>query len=140
MATRPATVPLLHRFLGIGLVMLAGTFLVLAYLGIAPLLPPTDGRPVIAYALAAAGVLPVALALLVFKPRVPERRGGQPVEDYWSTPDVAAKALLVWFLMEGGAMLATIGFLLTGEPVSAIVMGVTVVAYWLCGPNVFAKA
>ncbi len=46
----------------------------------------------------------------------------------------------VWFLMEGAGMLAVVGYFVTGEPIAAIAAGLTIVAFWLCGPNVFAKA
>ena len=36
-------------------------------------------------------------------------------------------------------MLAGAGYLITGETVAAIAMGLTIGAYWWCGPNVFAK-
>jgi hypothetical protein len=40
----------------------------------------------------------------------------------------------------GLVLMAAIGYLLTGEPASAIVTGLAIVAFRLCGPNVFAKA
>ena len=49
-------------------------------------------------------------------------------------------AFLVWFLMEGAGMMAAVGYLLTGQPVSVVAMGVAIVAFWLSGPNAFAKA
>ena len=36
-------------------------------------------------------------------------------------------------------MIANVGYLLTGESVSVIAMGVAIVAFWWCGPNAFAK-
>jgi len=40
MPTAPATAPLLHRCLGIGLVMMAAVMSFLRYRGLAPALPP----------------------------------------------------------------------------------------------------
>ena len=37
-------------------------------------------------------------------------------------------------------MMAVIGYLLTGQPVSVVAMGLAIVAFWLCGPNAIAKA
>ena len=139
MPAAPATAPLLHRSLGIGLVMMAGVMSVLRYRGLAPTLPP-ESITSIAYTLSALCVVLVAVALLVIKPRVPDRRPQQSIEEYWSTPGVGAKAFLVWFLMDGAGMIGAVGYLLTGETVAFAAMGVAIVAFWLCGPNMFAKA
>jgi hypothetical protein len=100
---------------------------------------PDSVTPVIAYTLSGLGVVQVAVALFFFKPGVPARRLEQPVAEYWSTPEVGAKVFLVWFLMEGAGVMAGVAYLLTGEPVSALVMGLAIVAFWWCGPNMFAK-
>lgn len=80
------------------------------------------------------------MALFVFKPRVPDRLLGQSVEQYWSAAEAGGKAVLVWILLEGAGVLAVVGYCLTGEIVSAIAAGLTIVAFWMCGPGVFAKA
>ena len=139
--TPQANVPLLHKFLGIGMVLLAGAFIVATSMGFAPLLLEGDDvTQVLAYTLPAMSTILVVAALFVFKPRVPERTPGQTVDQYWATPDVAAKVLLVWFVLEGGGTLAAVAYLLTSAIVAAIVMGAAIVAFWLCGPNAFAKA
>src|SRR6476661_7640736 len=110
MATTPAAVPLLHRILGIGLVSLAAAILVLRYVGIAPLPQHDRVTLMIAYALSGFGVVLVAVALFVFKPRVPDRRPGQSVEQYWSMPEIGAKVFLVWILLEGAGTIAAVGY------------------------------
>ena len=139
MPAAPATAPLLHQSLGIGLVMMAAVMSFLRYRGLAPTLSP-DSITSIAYALSGLSVVLVAVALLVIKPRVPDRRPQQSVEEYWSTREVGAKAFLVWFLMEGAGMMAAVGYLLTGQPVSVVAMGVAIAAFWLSGPSAFVKA
>jgi hypothetical protein len=144
MADRPtsstqATIPLLHRFLGIGLVIVAASLLVIKYLGLVPTLRDGTVTLVIAYALSGIAVVLAAVALVVFKPRVPERPAAQSVEEYWTTPEVGTKVLPVWFLLEGGGTLAVVAYFLTGEPVAAVAAGALIAAFWWCGPNVFAK-
>lgn len=139
MPTTPPTAPLLHRSLGIGLVMMAAVMAFLRYRGVAPTLPP-ESITLILYTLSGLCVVLMAVALFVVKPRVPDRRPQQSVEEYWSTPEVGAKALLVWFLMEGVGTMAAVGYLLTGQPVTVVAMVLAIVAFWLCGPNMFAKA
>jgi hypothetical protein len=94
----------------------------------------------IAYTISGVSVVLVTVALVFLKPRVPERRAQQAVEEYWSTPEVNQSVSRVWFLVEGASTLAVVGYLLTGELVVAIVMALGIVAFWFCGPNVFAKA
>ena len=133
-----ATPVTLHLFLGIGLVTVSLAFFVLRYLGFQLMhdtVPPT-----VAYVLSGLSVVLAALALVIFKPRVPDRSPGQSVDEYWSTPEVVTRIMTVWFLLEGAGTMAAAGYFFTGEPVSAIATGAAIVAFWLCGPNVFAKA
>jgi hypothetical protein len=138
-AATPATVPMLHRFLGIGLLTVAAALLLLKYFGIAPGLRADSVTRLIAYSLSGIAVVLAAVALVVFKPRVPERSAAQSVEEYWSTPEVGSKVLPVWFLLEGAGTIAAVGYFLSSEPVAAVAMGVLIAAFWWCGPNVFAK-
>jgi hypothetical protein len=84
--------------------------------------PSQGGSPLVAYLEYARIGLPVVVmtvALLVFKPRVPERRTGQSVTEYWSDPVVSARATLVWFLLDGASTIAAAGYFVTGSMVSA---------------------
>jgi hypothetical protein len=103
-------------------------------------MPHDAVTPILAYFFSGLSVVFAALALVIFKPRVPDRSPGQSVDEYWSTPEVVARIMPVWFLLEGAGTMAAVGYFFTGEPVSAIAMGATIVAFWLCGPNTFAKA
>ena len=111
----------------------------LRYRGIVPTLSPDSITPA-AYMLSGFCGMLVAVALFILKPRVPGRRPQQSVEAYWSAPEVGAKVFLVWFVMDSAGMMAAVGYFLTGELVSAVAMGLAIVAFWLCGPHVFAKA
>ena len=139
--TATASTPTLHRILGIGLVLLAIVFLALTYGGMRPLLA-ADGvtPPTIAYAFAGVAVAFVAVALFVCKPRVPNRGPGQSADEYWSTPEVSEKVVLVWFFLEGAGILAGVGYLLTGELAPVIAMGLAILVLWMFGPNAFANA
>ena len=132
-------VGLVYRLLGIGLVALGTVFALLSYLGVAPLLDlPDDTNALFAYVMSAVTGVLIVVAVLVLKPGVPERRGSQSVQEYWSTP-AAQRALLVWFVLEGAGTLSLMGFLLTGETAAAVAAGVAMVAYWRVGPGVFAR-
>jgi hypothetical protein len=93
--TTPATILLVHRILGIGLVGTATAFLVLIYLGIGPMPVHDSLSLVIAYSLSAISVVLAVVAHFVFKPRVPGRSSGQSVEQFWSRQEIGAKVLPV---------------------------------------------
>ena len=133
-----ANAPLLHRFLGIGMTLLAAVFVGLLAFGIGPLLKETEGdSSLLGYMIAGLAVIIIAVARLVLKPRVPERRLGQSALEYWSSTETAGRIVLVWFLLEGGSILAAIAFLLTGLPAAGIVMAAGIALFWLTGPNAF---
>jgi hypothetical protein len=135
----PATVPLLHRFLGIGMVVLAVVFTGMFAVGIGPLIKEPGLERQLAWIMTGISLALGATALLVLKPRVPERRPGQSVQEYWSNVEIASKAMTTWFLLEGAGVLAAIAFLLTGLSAAGLVMAVTIAAFWMTGPNTFAK-
>lgn len=139
MPTSHPTAPLLHRFLGMGLTTLAMVFVVLRYLGDAPFASTDSVTPVIAYTFAGFAFALLAVTLLLLKPRVPDRRTSQSIEEYWATPDVTAKVFLVWFLTKGAGVMSAVGYFLTGAPVSAMAMALAIVVFWWDGPSTFAK-
>lgn len=139
MAATQATPQLLHRFLGIGATALALVFLGMNSMSGPLLMPDDDFLPTLAYTLTGIAALVMGVALVVRKPKVPERRPGETVEAYWKRPEVGVAVFGVWFLMEGAAMLTTIGYALTGHPVVLLATGLAITAFWMTGPNAFAK-
>jgi hypothetical protein len=138
MATQ-ASPALLHRFLGIGLVVLAVVFLVLRSRGVPAALPPGEVTMGLAYGMSAIGVVMAAAALLFMRRRVPVRRHGQSEEQYWARPDVLTAVLPVWFLLEGASIVAAVGYLMTAAPVTAVTAGILIGLSWLNGPASFTK-
>jgi hypothetical protein len=48
--------------------------------------------------------------------------------------------MLVWFILEGSGIVASVAYFLEGSPIAgALALGV-VAAFWLNGPGAFAKA
>ena len=140
MADTPATPQLLHRILGIGVTALALVFLALTYLGRAPLLAPDDEfADMLSYIVSGASIIVILVALVFRKPKVPERRPAESVDAYWKRPEVGMVVVGVWFLTEAAAVLATVGYLLTGDPIVLLVMGLAIAVYWMTGPTMFAK-
>jgi hypothetical protein len=133
----PGTWPLLHRFLGIGLVLVAGALVVARLSGV--LGESGIDVPIIGYGLAAVSFIMMTTALVAVKPQVPERSPGQSPAQYWSRPEVASRVNLVWFLVEGAGVIASIAYFLTGLAAAAVMMAIAILAFWMVGPNVFVK-
>ena len=134
-----ATLPLLHLFLGIGQLLLFGGFAVARQLGFKA---EVDGSAAfqngVVYVTGGVALLMLFVAYFILKPRAPRLRQGQSVQEYWTTPG-AMVAVRVWFVCEGASIFAVMGYFLTGAPVAVTVTAIAIVAYWLLGPNAFAK-
>jgi hypothetical protein len=132
-----ATLPMIHRILGVGLLAGAATFLGLRYFGIGSI-PDGNTSRTVAYALAGIAMVLTGIAVFVFRPRVPRRSPAESVDQFWSRSDVAAKMLQIWFYLEGAGTLAAAGYMLTGDLLTAIAACLAIAAYWWSGPNPFA--
>lgn len=124
---------LLHKLLGIGLAIMAVAMIIARHsAGDSP-----DGSNLPAYAIAGVSAVMLGAALMFLKPLVPRRRAGQTVAAYWTDRAVVPKALLVWFILEGAGVLASISYFLGGGPYALVAIAAAVVAYWINGPAVF---
>ena len=132
--------PVLHRFQAIGITLLLVMFTFLIWMGVGPLLRDDLATArIIAYAAIGVAATIIAVVILVLKPRVPARAPGQSVEQYWRTPASTQTVLLMWFLLEAGAVLAAVAFLLSGEVIAAVASAIAIAVFWMNGPQAFAK-
>ena len=137
---RQATLALLHRFLGLGVTFVAVVFFGLTLMGIGPLLTKDDESvATIGWAMKGATIVLTAVALLVLRPRIPKPQPGQTPAQFWATPANVQAAQLVWFILEAACILASIGFLLTGDSFLGALMIASVIIYWLNGPARFQQ-
>jgi len=109
---------ILHLALVAGLLAIGAAFGMLFWTGTAPLLLAGSAETV-AYAIAALALGPIVIGLVWARPRVPARRPDQPAEEFWEDPTAGSRALLLWAIWEGGAILGATGTLLTGSLVPA---------------------
>lgn len=126
---------LLHRFLGIGLVITG--IVLIAVRRFAAVAESQDDQVLFEYVFSAIGVTMVGTALLHLKPQVPARRSGQTTAHYWADKQVTARATLVWFILDGGGIVAAVGHFLSGGPISAAVWMAAAAAFWMNGPRTF---
>lgn len=135
-----ASLPILHRSLGMGMTGIAVVFTGIMAVGVGPLLrEPDGGGSLIGYVMTGISLVEAAFALLLMKRRVPERRPGQSPQDFWSNTDVLNKILVVWFALTGAGTLSAIAFLLSGLPAAAIVTAFVIAMFWMNGPGAFGK-
>jgi hypothetical protein len=139
MAAKQGSPQLLYHFLRIGVSILAVIFLILRFAGLKPLLPADQASDLIAYVISGIAVVLALVGVFVIKPAVPARRPGQTTAEYWSTPKTVQKAMSVWFIVEGAATLASVGFLMTGHAVASAAMILTIAVFWIVGPEVFER-
>lgn len=134
------SIRVLHGVITAGLAVILAVFLLLTYgLHQAPVLFPGNPSPVIAYLLLAASLTVLSTALLVFKARVPARRSGQSVEEFWGM-EARGSALLFWVLLEGGGIVGAVGFLITGSLIPAIGAVGAIYLFLTNGPGYFEEA
>lgn len=81
----------------------------------------------------------MAFALLVSRKRVPQRPPAQTEPSYLATPEVAAAVMRVWYLLDGAAIAAAVGYLLTAQPVAALTAAILIGVFWLYGPASFSR-
>ena len=129
----PAGPVLLHKLLGVGLVIMAVAMVIARQsVGDAP-----EGSRLAAYALAGVSAVMLGAALMFLKPLVPSRRAGQTGAAFWADPAVVPKALRVWFILEGAGVLASVSYFLGGGAYAFVGIATAVAAYWMNGPAVF---
>jgi len=139
-AAKQGSPQLLYHFLRIGVSVLAAIFLILRLAGVQPLLHADPTSDLIAYVMAGIAVVLLLVGVFVLKPGVPARRSGQTSAEYWVTPKIVQKAMSVWFIVEGAATLASVGFLMTGHIVAAAAMILAIVVFWMVGPETLEKS
>jgi hypothetical protein len=131
--------PLLHTMLGIAQLIVAAALVIARVSGLGGGESPAQDLATIGYSMAAISIVMIVVSLGVLKPRVPGRRPGQSVAAFWADPGVTARATPVWFLLEGAAVVSAVGYFLSGLAVAALMIAVAIGAFWIAGPNSFAR-
>lgn len=128
-------VTMLHRALVGGLTVIVAIFSFLIYQRGGALLAAEPSQDLIGLVIGGAGLVPLALGFLVFRPRVPARRPGETAEAYWSQPEASGRALLVWVLFEGSGTIGATGYLLSGHLAAGFTAAAGLAALVLSGPG-----
>jgi len=122
-----------HIALVLGLVLIAGTFVVLRQRSGLIL----AFGPFLGVLLAAIALVNLTLALGFLAPRLPRRPADQSPDDYWTRTETRGAAIILWALVEGAGLLSWIGYLLTGAWAPAAVGVLAVASLVLLGPARF---
>ena len=129
----------LHRVLIGGLLMISAVFVFIT-LGLhdAPLMAGRDAASVTGYVLAACGIMPIILGLLILKPRGPVRSSGQGDASFWQV--AMGPVIAVWVVLEGGGIIGAVGALLTGSLASVLTVAIALGCLVALGPSHFENA
>ena len=90
--------------------------------------------------MAGISVCEAAVALLIFRPRMPEFQRSHAQETYWDSVTSLGAAQRVWFFLEGAAVIGLVGFLLSGQAAAAIAAAIAIAAIILSGPGQLARS
>ena len=130
------TIRVIHLALVTGPVLLLGVTAYLRTYGTEPL---PSLAPIAGFILAVVGVLSIALATAVLRPRISPRAAGETADAYW-TAARNAQALTLWAVLEGAALLNVIGFFTTGQWSSVAVFFLAVIMMILFRPGVLDRS
>jgi hypothetical protein len=120
-----------HQVLLLGLFAFWVLVGAMMYFGAAPVMRDFSTPPGVAAVICA---VPLLLALLWARSRVPRRNITISTDDYWKDARVNAGAALVLFLTEGSATLAAVWTLLTGDWLCVLVSALSIGAMAYHGP------
>lgn len=127
--TAPDPVPpirLIHASLPVGVLLLLAVTLALRP---APAVAPDSAVP---FVLLAAGAAALIMAL-VLRGRLGARNTAEPAAAWWQAN--LTPAIIVWSLIEGGAMLGVVGYWVTGRPALLALPAAGLVLFLLTAPS-----
>jgi len=91
-----------------------------------------DMGTLVGQALTGVAVVQLAVAVLMLRPRIPERLSNVDREAYWATAAARTAALLVWAVAEGATIVALVAYLLTGLALAGAMALVAIATFvWL---------
>lgn len=111
----------IHRVLLGGSIVIA---LVFAYLNLFQTGPLLEDGIMVGYLLAAPSLAATVLGSTLLRSRIVGRSAGQSPAAYWSEPRHFGRAMGLWVVLEQGAIVGLVGWLLSGNLV-ALVAGAT---------------
>ena len=87
-----------------------------------------------AWRVSGVGAALIGIALLAFRSKIEPRDRKQDRDEYWDTGRTRQRALMMWFLLEGAALLSSMGYFLTGSLAALAVMVAALVLLALMPP------
>ncbi len=120
----------LALFGGVGLLAV-----ILTYLRMRPMPDAVQQSSSVGVAMTIAGVLALAVASALVRPRIPSRAPGQGADAYWNDVRVRTTAMILWAMVEGAGLLGALGYYLSGLLAPAGVLLLAMVAGVLFRPS-----
>ena len=91
--------------------------------------------PIVAPVLAGVGLVLLAVAATIMRPRIPPRRGDQSADEYWSGLETRTAAILLWAIAEGAGLVGCVGYFLTGATAPAVTVFLALVLLTFFRPS-----
>jgi hypothetical protein len=122
---------ILHASLVLGVILVGVVFFF-----VLRTIPPSFPRAsILSFVTAGLGLGNLAAALALFRSKIPRRSADQTPDDYWTSAEARGIAIVTWAIIEGGGLVAWVGYLLTGTPVPAGVGVLAIAALILVRPS-----
>ena len=132
---QPALVArLIHGSLVVGVVL----FTAVSHFIMRPSMSAQPLPPLVLAGMLGVSLMASALAVLVLRPRVPQRSADESPNLYWST--AGAPAIVTWAVLEGAALLAVISYMLGASPVALGVAAIAVLGMIALHPGRLERA
>jgi len=142
----PATSPragatraqILHLALFLAALSLASVMIIMPLvLGGHPVSPESGGK-MFQYLTGGVALSAVLVAIGILRSRVPRRREGEPLDQYWSGPALTS-ALVTWAVLEGAVTIAAAGYLVVGGVVTVFAAVAGLATLLALGPGRLAS-
>lgn len=135
----PAPNPsLLHAVLTGGYALVLGFAAFRIFGGFGPFLGAAESTGVIGYVMAGAAIMTLVVGGVFLRGRLPPRAATQSAEDYWKATGNLQAAVLLWTVLEGGGMIAAVGWMMTGNLAAMAAALMALAALFLLTPGSLA--
>lgn len=129
---------MMARFIHASLIVGVLLFAAVSHFVMRPTMSDRPLPPAVVGGMLGASLLACALAVLVLRPRVPQRSADESTDLYWST--AGTPALVTWSVLEGSTLLATIAYMLGATPLALGVAAIGLLGMIVLNPGRLERA
>jgi hypothetical protein len=101
---------------------------------------PLEAAPTIGLALAGVAFVLLAVAIVVLRPRMPERRADQSADAYWMAGESRGAAIVLWSVVQAAGLVASVASFVTGATAPIAVAAAALIVLFMFRPSRFDAA